>query len=77
MKIRIPRRAVTAFTAFVDWGDVPLASRGRFVFRRIDAVIIVAGVLCTAYYGFSGGWYGAAVGLLAFSFVALVASWLL
>lgn len=76
MNIRIPRRIVTAWDAFVEWGDIPVFSFKRFTLRRIDIVIVIGCVFCTSYYSFYGGWLGALTGFLAFTLVALIASWL-
>jgi len=73
VQIRAPHFLRRIWGAFVDWGD-------RDVYRavrRIDLVLIAAGVFCAAYYGWHGGWLAALTGGLLFVFILMIALWFL
>jgi len=76
VQIRVPVFLAKAGILFFRWGDRPLWRRRRFVARRIDLVLVIAGVICTAYYGWTTGWLGALTGALAFTFILMIALWL-
>jgi hypothetical protein len=75
VQIRPPAFLVKAGGLFFHWGDRPVWRRGRFTVRRIDVVLIVAGVVCTTYYGLVAGWRGALTGLLVYLLVLMFALW--
>jgi hypothetical protein len=57
----------------LDWINEPL--RGRM--RRIDGLLIVAGILCVGYYGYTAGLIGALQGGAMFMLMVMIGLWLL
>lgn len=71
IKVRVPAKVAQLAGTMGDWLNVPLPE-----FRRIDAVLLVLGLFCTAYYGYSNGWIGALQGAIAFVFTVGLAFFL-
>jgi len=81
IKIKIPRKLVTAWDRFCDWGNVPvpgLSFRG-FEIVRLDFVNLAGFIITviTGYYGFGpgSGWWGALLAALSYILVAMCALW--
>lgn len=76
MKIPLPTKLIDRYLRWYapigDWINVPIYKR----VRRIDIVLVILGVACTAYYGFASGWQGALMGGLMYIFVIMLAAWL-
>jgi hypothetical protein len=78
MIIRIPAIIARGFDAIVDWGDIvviarPFACIGIGPVRRIDLLIVAAGVFCVGWYGRLYGWMGALQGGVAYVLMLFVA----
>ena len=77
MRIKIPQQVVAGTEIFEVWANVPLHQHGRSEIRRLDILIVVLGILCVIYYGWTGGWFGALTGALAYMLVTMTALWFL
>jgi hypothetical protein len=81
VKIRIPSlppRAQAACDRYLDWINVPIYSIGtKIEIRRIDILIFIAGIFCTAYYSFysTPWWHGAILGGGMYLLAVMVALW--
>jgi hypothetical protein len=77
IKIKIPRKVVTAWDRFCDWGNVPvpgLSFRG-YPIVRLD-FINALGLLITIAWGYYvSGWWGALLYFLSYVLVAMCALW--
>jgi hypothetical protein len=71
MNIPVPFWLARSWTHFCDWVNEPLWMRAR----RIDAILLVFGIGCVAYYGYVGGWSAALAGGLMYLFVLMVSLW--
>jgi hypothetical protein len=63
--------------AILDWVNTPIWRWRRYEFRRIDALLVSAGIICVGYYGYTTGVVGAMRGGLLFIMFAMIALWLL
>ena len=79
IKIRIPRKVVTAWDRFCDWGNEPIGGwafwgRGILWLDLVNA----AGLIATLVWGYyaMGGWIGAVAAFLSYVLVAMVALWM-
>jgi hypothetical protein len=77
MNIRIPRLVVRAWDIVGDWSNVPIYKRGKHEIRRIDVALFVMGILIAVYYYTVYGWQMAAIGVLMYVMVMMMALWLL
>lgn len=77
MKVPVPHFLATIFDAFGDWANVPIWQRGRLEVRRIDVILVLAGIFCVSWYGYTGGWQGALAGGAMYVLVAMTALWVL
>ena len=57
--------------AVSDWLNADLKA------RRIDAVLLVAGIFCVTYYYWTSGWQGALLGGLMYIMMVMIAVWML
>lgn len=75
MRIPLPNKLIDwiakRLAPIVDWLNAPLVWR----FRRIDVVIAIGGILCTAYYWYVGGWQGALYGALMYIMMTMIGLW--
>jgi hypothetical protein len=72
MRIRIPQFIVSAWTPIEDWVNVPIYKD----FRRIDAILVLAGVFATGYYWYLYGWRQALIGGLMYILMVMASIWL-
>lgn len=77
MNIRIPRFVVRAWDAMGDWSNVPIYTRGWFEVRRIDVLLVLAGVFCVGYYWWTTDWQGALLGGAMYILMLMMALWIL
>lgn len=77
MNICIPRFVAAAWNAFGDWSNVPIYTRGRLEVRRIDVLLVLAGLFCVGYYWWTSGWQGALGGGAMYVLVLMMAMWML
>jgi hypothetical protein len=78
IKIVIPARLANAYDAWSDWINMPVWwIGGRFEVRRIDVLLVLAGIFCVSYYWWTSGWQGALVGGAMYVFMAMLALWVL
>jgi glucose-6-phosphate-specific signal transduction histidine kinase len=65
---------------WLDWINVPIYEHqhGRLRIRitRIDVLLVVFGVICVGWYGYTSGWQGALLGGLFYVMVLMMALWL-
>jgi hypothetical protein len=54
-----------------DWLNTDLKA------RRIDAVLLVFGILCVSYYAYFDGLGGAMIGALMYIMMVMIAVWML
>ena len=57
--------------AFSDWLNTDLKA------RRIDALILFAGLVCITYYYWTSGWQGALLGGLMYVMMVMISVWML
>jgi hypothetical protein len=57
----------------MDWINTPIYKK----VRRIDVVLVIAGIVCVAYYGAVAGWLGALQGAGMFALMLMIGLWLL
>ena len=57
--------------AVSDWLNADLKA------RRIDAVLLFAGIFCVTYYYWTSGWQGALLGGLMYVMMVMISVWLL
>ena len=72
MKVPIPHFLTMAFDIFGDWANVEIY---KWV-RRIDVMLLLAGIGCIGYYWFVAGWMGALQGGMMYVLVAMAALWM-
>ena len=77
MKIRIPNKLIDWYEPIGDWLNTPLYRWRGYEFRRIDVAILLFGVVCVSYYGWTSGWQGALLGGLMYALMAMIALWIL
>jgi hypothetical protein len=77
MIIRIPRVVTTAWDGFGEWANVPIYKLGRFEVRRLDVLLLLAGVFCVGYYWWTTDWHGALLGGAMYVLMLMMALWLL
>lgn len=65
------------FARYLDWVNEPIWTRARFELRRVDVMIVIGGIICVAWYGYTGGWMGAIMGAALYALVAMISLWLL
>jgi hypothetical protein len=53
--------------AVLDWFNRPVGIYRGFTLVRLDPLLVVAGVVCVAVYGYAGGVMGAIQGAAVFS----------
>ena len=79
IKIKIPRKLVTAWDRFCDWGNEPIGGwriggRGILWLDLVNAVGLIV-TLVWGYYSL-GGWWGALAAFLSYVLVAMVSLWM-
>lgn len=77
IRIRIPHFVTTVWDAFGEWANVAIWSRGHLEVRRIDVLLVFAGLFCSGYYWWASGWQGALAGGAMYVLVAMMALWML
>jgi len=77
MNIRIPHLVVHAWDLAGEWSNVPIYTRGRLEVRRLDVLLVLAGLSCVGYYWWASGWQGALAGGAMYVLVAMMALWML
>lgn len=60
----------------MDWLNTPVWRYGGREIRRIDLLLVLAGIVCVAYYA-QFGWLSALQGGAMFVLMAMTALWLL
>jgi glucose-6-phosphate-specific signal transduction histidine kinase len=71
MRIRVPDFLVSAWAPIEDWINVPIYKD----FRRIDVILLLAGIFAVSYYWYFGGWQQAIVGGLMYILMLMAALW--
>lgn len=77
MRVHVPLWLERGWTAFGEWANVAVWSRGRLEVRRIDVLLVLAGLFCVGYYWWTSGWQGALAGGAMYVLVAMMALWML
>ena len=77
MQIKIPLPIVRISDRLSDWLNITLWQRGRVDVRIVDVLTAAAGVVCVSWYAYTGGWFGALQGALAYVFCCMVGLWFL
>jgi hypothetical protein len=72
MWIRVPKFIVSAWAPIGDWINVPIYKD----FRRIDVILILAGIFAVSYYWYYGDWRQAIIGGLMYILILMTAVWL-
>jgi hypothetical protein len=70
MLIRLPHW----LTIVIDWLNEPLYGAHL---RRIDPLLLAIGVVVTAYYWTTGGWYLALEGAALYAFIIVCVLWVM
>jgi hypothetical protein len=57
----------------LDWINAPVWGR----IRRIDVLLVILGIICVGYYGYTSGLMGGLQGGLLFVLMVMISVWLL
>lgn len=76
MKVYVPLWLERGWTAFGEWANVAVWSRGRLEVRRIDVLLFFLGTFIMAYYWLFYGSRWAVAGTLMYVLVAMMALWM-
>ena len=77
MHIKIPLPIVRVTDRFGDYMNITLYQRSRIEVRVVDVLAAIGGVVCVGWYAYTGGWFGALQGALAYVFCCMVGLWIL
>jgi len=77
MQIKNPLRLVRWTDRLDDYLNITLWQRGRIDVRVVDVLTAIGGVICVGWYAYTGGWFGALQGALAYVFCMMVGLWFL
>jgi glucose-6-phosphate-specific signal transduction histidine kinase len=59
------------------WEAVSVWLNADLKARRIDAILLVGGIVCVTYYYWASGWQGALVGGLMYIMMVMISVWLI